>query len=437
MKNILNNLPIKKNDCVIAGISGGADSMVLLWLLNNYRKTIGFKLIAVHINHNLREQESLNDQHLVENFCKKYKITLSFYSVDCKNSKQSHESIEQCARRLRYDCFNQELKKQKAKYLILAHHKNDNAETILLNLARGTGIRGAMGIKQTNNILRPFLNVSKTEIELFAKENNIPYCLDSTNLDLAYSRNFIRKKIFPLLETKFPKVQDNFCAFAERLKEDEEYFISILPKDKVKIKENEIVIDKSLLKLQKPISIRTLQYALNEKNWLIDFSSTNLLDILNLSYCKTNTKIDLPNNLIAFVEYNNIIITKKDKSWLNKNIIPFKLGDICLLNQSYEIKFVNDNDVNFDSNKKYLDYDKIPQDAIFRTRREGDKFKKLGSGTKKLNDYFTDKKIPLKDRDKIIVLASKNRILMVLNYDISEDLKIDSFTQKIISICKK
>ena len=90
-----------------------------------------------------------------------------------------------------------------------------------------------------------------------------------------------------------------------------------------------------------------------------------------------------------------------------------------------------------DSNKKYLDYDKIPQDAIFRTRREGDKFKKLGSGTKKLNDYFTDKKIPLKDGDKIIVLASKNRILMVLNYDISEDLKIDSFTQKIISICKK
>ena len=437
MERILENLHIKKGETIIVGVSGGADSMVLLSALILAQKNKEFNLVAVHVNHNIRKGESLRDQKFVENYCTKNNVKLQIYNVDClKIQEKTKDSIEEVARILRYDCFNRELEKYKNARIALAHHKNDNAETIFMNLGRGAGIFGALGIKESDKIIRPLLNLSKQEILEIAKKNKIDFVTDSTNNDLFYTRNYIRNNIFPQIEKVFSMFQNNLISFANFLKEDNEYFESILPKESVTIKENSIEIEKQALLGARPISVRLLKYALDKKGWSKDFYKEHYNKILELATLKNGAKIDLPHKKEAFSEYDKIVITNKIEE-KNKEVADFKIGNINILNYEIKIEKSSLNSVSFDSDDKFLDLDKIPQNTVIRTRKNGDMFRKLGSGNKKLNDYFTDKKIPIRKRDEILLLASGNNILMVFGYDISENIKIDDKTENVIKISVK
>ena len=437
MKSILEKLIIDKNATVVAGVSGGADSMVLLFVLKEKQKESGFNLVCVHVNHNIRKGESERDQKFVENYCKKNNINYVVYSVDCpKEQEKTKQSMEEVARNLRYSCFNKELKKYKNGILALAHNKDDNAETIFMNICRGSGAMGAMGIKEQNGIIRPLIDLTKAEIKDIAKKNKIDYVEDSTNKDINYTRNYVRNKIFPEVEKIFPAFKDAFINFANNLKEDNEYFNSVFPKESVAFKQNSIEIDKKALKLPKPIAVRIVKYALDKKNWSKDFYKEHYNSICELVNFKNGTKIDLPLKKQAFVEYDKIVITIKENE-KNSEVVDFKIGKIKILGHEINIKQQPIENVDFEKNSKFLDLDKIPQNAVIRTRQNGDIFKKLGAGSKKLNDYFTDKKIPLRERNNILLLAYDYNVLMVFGYDISEQVKISDTTENVVEISFK
>ena len=434
MKRIFENINLPKNTKIIIGVSGGADSMVLLYALNKLKEERDYKLVCVHVNHNIRKTESTRDAKFVEEFCKQNNIEFILYSVDCLlEQEKTKQSLEEVARNLRYDCFKAELAKNKGAVLALAHHKDDNAETIFMNICRGAGVIGATGIRKQEGIIRPLLDLTKDEIKEIAKKYKIDFVEDSTNNNVEYTRNYVRNKIFPEIEKVFPAVKQNLVNFASVLKEDNEYFESLLPKESVLINPNSIEIEKNALKMPKPIATRLIKFALDKKGWSKDFYKEHYNKIIELASLKNGSKIDLPHKKQAFVEYNNIVITTK-KTEENIKEIDFKIGKFNFLNHTVIVKKSSLEKVDYLADNKFLDLDKIPQNAVIRTRRQGDVFKKLGAGAKKLNDYFTDKKIPLRGRDDVPLLASGNSVLLVLGYDISELVKIDENTENVVMV---
>ena len=434
MKRILENINLPKNSTIVVGVSGGADSMVLLYALNKLKEERNYNVICVHVNHNIRKTESKRDAKFVEDFCKKNNIEFALYSVDCvAEQEKTKQSIEEVARNLRYDCFKAELSKHKNAVLALAHHKDDNAETIFMNICRGAGTVGAMGIRKQEGIIRPLLNLTKNEIKEIAEKLKIAYVEDSTNNNIEYTRNYIRNKIFPEIEKVFPGAKNNLVNFASVLKEDNDYFESILPKESVLINQSSIEIEKGALKQPKPVAIRLIKFALDKKNWSKDFYKEHYNKIIELASLKNGSKIDLPHRKQAFVEYDKIIITKLITNG-ETGEIDFRIGKFSFLNHTFKVEKTTLEKVDYLGDSKFLDLDKIPQNAVLRTRKNGDIFKKLGAGAKKLNDYFTDKKIPLRQRDNIILLASGNNVLLVFGYDISESVKIDENTENVVRV---
>ncbi|MBO4570248.1 MAG: tRNA lysidine(34) synthetase TilS [Clostridia bacterium] len=421
---------------ILAGVSGGADSMVLLDLLHKKELEIGFKLICVHVNHNIRGKESLNDQKLVEDFCKKNNIAFKLYNVFClEEQKKTKETLEEVARRMRYNCFFEAFSEFKADYLFLAHHKNDQAETILMNIIRGTGVSGAIGIKKSEKIIRPLIEYTKNELIDYAKTNNIKFCLDQTNLDNDYTRNYIRNVIIPDIENINPNFINNLCSFSDKLLDDENYFSAILPYKLVKFnqKNKEIYISNDIFKYRKPIIVRLVKYCLNNFDWSKDIFNVHYDKICELKDFKSGTIINLPHSINVIKSYDKIIITKNSISKVN-NEVAFKIGKTKYNNKTITIERCNQSEVDFNLNSKFADYDKIPADAVFRTRKNGDIFTKIGSGTVKLSDYLIDKKIPQRERDNLILLASGKNILWICGVEISSNIIIDSSTENFIKL---
>ena len=212
---------LSSEDVVLVALSGGADSMALLYFLY---KNCNYKLYAAHINHNLRGEESDGDEEFVKTCCKNLKIELFILNADVKIEAQCKGfSIEQAARSIRYDFLEKTAEGLHAK-IATAHTLSDNMETVLFNLVRGTGIKGLCGIPPVrNNIIRPLLECTRAEIEEYCAKNNLSYVIDSTNTDTKYNRNFIRHKIIPALYQINPSFDIGVNRLTEGLRNDEDY----------------------------------------------------------------------------------------------------------------------------------------------------------------------------------------------------------------------
>ena len=188
---------INKGDTVIAALSGGADSVALLYVLYSLKNELGFSLAACHVNHNLRGEESDGDERFVRRMCRFLDIPLYVASIKVNDLRQKHDSLEECARRLRYEFFDSI---SRGKLIATAHTASDNCETILINMVRGTALSGICGIPvKRDNIIRPLLYNTRGDIERYCTENSLDYVTDSTNLSDDYTRNKIRHKVVPLL----------------------------------------------------------------------------------------------------------------------------------------------------------------------------------------------------------------------------------------------
>ena len=435
-KSVLDDC-VCENDKIVVGVSGGADSMCLLSLLLEKKEDLDFEIIVVHVNHNIRGEEALRDQEFVREFCKSHNVKFVCENVKVLEQKQkSSKTIEQIARELRYQVFNKILQEQKANKIALAHNKDDQAETVLMHIFRGSAVSGAKGMQKIcGNIIRPLINHSRGEIEEYNKKHNISSVYDSTNSDINYRRNFIRKEILPKLEEVYPSIANNLCEFAKTCAVDESYFEKNLPLEFLCQEDNLVEISSKILKCDPAIQTRLVKKAFEKLGDFADIEKKHILAVIELFAKRTGSKLSLPCSTVAVKEYDKVVISKK-QNLPKTGVIGFFEGEQFIpgfgkitLSQVKDKK-----DIHFGGEAHFIDKDKVPQSAVWRTRENGDMFSKFGSGTKKLNDYFTDKKIPERLRDQIPVLATENRILIVAGLDISNDVKITGQTKDVYKI---
>ena len=394
---------------VIAAISGGPDSMYLLEILQKFK----FKIVVAHIHHNLRKESDFEAQQL-EEYCKKHNLIFEFKKIE---KYPQDKFSEENARKIRYDFFDDLIKKYKSDILFTAHHGDDQVETILMRITRGSSLKGYAGIEYISTdrgykIVRPLINITKNDIIKYLNENNIWYAIDKSNKDLKYTRNRHRNKILPELKNENPNIHHKFQEFSDKVLLAHNYIrkqANILY-NKI-VKENEINVFEfnSLDKILKYYILeRYLKVIYEDKINLISTKHINM--IINKIYQNRNISFDLPYNKKAIIEYNSFKVSNLYK--ITKYSYEFN-ENVKLPNGKY---IYIDNNTALTSNYViHLNSKEIKLPFIVRTREDGDSMMvKNMSGRKKINDIFIDSKVPKEKRDsQPIVLDSSGEIIWI------------------------
>lgn len=258
---------IKKDEKIIVALSGGADSVTLIHCLNKIKEEIGFELFACHVNHNLRGAESDSDHAFAEALCKEMNIPLKIFSIDVSKAMEKHTSVEETARTLRYQAFSEESERLNAK-VATAHNSCDNTETVLLNLLRGTGLKGLCGIPPVRDyLIRPLILCTREEIEAYCDINGLRYVTDKTNFSTAYTRNKIRLEILPKLLEINPSLYGGVNRMTAALSEDSVFLENMAKKELCAAKIGDKTYNsEKLASLPRPILTRTISLILKERD---------------------------------------------------------------------------------------------------------------------------------------------------------------------------
>lgn len=427
IKEIKNRNLINENDKILIAFSGGPDSMFLYYILKKIQKEYNLEISLIYINHNLRYDVE-NDIKIVTKFAKENGVKLYIKNIDVKKyAKENKKSIELAARELRYEIINKTLIEIEYNKIATGHNLDDNVETLIFRLIRGTSTKGLKGIPiKRGNIIRPILHFEKNEIVKFLDEKNIEYVNDYTNLENDYTRNYIRNKIFPM----FSNINLNFKVKINELIEELNYD---------KISENKIALIKMLE--EKKVEL-TREKINNIYNSLYDTED-------NLK--KEGTKeFEIGEDYILRKEYDKIEILKKEKKKINFENEIIKINTLKKWN-SFEIGIFDDGAkklINIDEelkNNSKIKFYKINlneeiEEINIRSRNNGDRIKLKNIGYKKIKNILIDKKISKLERDTIPLILHKKEILAIGNISISEHLEkinIEEIRENMIILCIK
>ena len=450
LKYIEKNQLIKGGETVIVGLSGGADSVCLLSVLKEISEELDFSLYAIHVHHGIRRETADRDEAFSRKLCGDMKIPYKAEYIDVpKEAAGSGESYEECARRLRYGIFSKEAKGFEKPLIAVAHHKDDQAETVLFRMIRGTGIKGlAAMLPKNGNIIRPLLCLSKSDILSFLLDNQMSYVSDETNEDPSYSRNRIRLNILPEAEKICDGATEHIADICEDAKRASDFIEKcageLVARAELKGKNENIRLFKvDMLRESEEILINTALRQVIEGmiHSLKDVTREHIESIKGLLNGYEARSIDLPKGLKVRREGNELEFTVGDVLKTEEKK-PFFVeinsdGSVILpKGQELTISFddaVKIGDIPQNLYTKWLDYDKISPGLCLRQRQEGDYLIIDGKGSKKsLKKYMVDEKIPKSRRDTIPVLARGHEIFWVLGYRISESCKVDEKTEHII-----
>lgn len=440
------NHMIQPEDTVLAGVSGGGDSMAMLDILRRFREKKDFTLQAVHIHHQIREGEADRDCVFVEEMCRKWGIPCRIYTYPVPAlSKKWKVGLEEAGRMVRRDAFAQEKKRLGISdgnmKIALAHNKNDLAETMLHNLARGTGIRGLSAMRPVDGtIIRPVLCLEKKEIVNYLKEEKIPSILDSSNLSDEYTRNRIRHHILPLIEQEInEKAVAHMAAASGFLGEADEYFRKEGHKllELCRRTEDRIFFEDSFSEKE----VLFQKYAVMEAMEVLsgkckDFTAFHMQMLLSLFSMDTGKQISLPYGLSAVRTYGGIVLKKTSEEKADREIKELPIpGEVFCSCGSFDTKIFPYDRQKIEEKKytKWLDYDKIKKNPCIRTRRTGDYMIINAQGnTKKLNRCMIDAKIPADQREKIPLVVCENEVLWMVGSRMNERYKINPQTRKVL-----
>ncbi len=308
---------LDSGDNVIVGVSGGADSIALLHCLYSLSKKLGIKVCACHINHNLRGEESRRDEYFVRGFCDSLGIPLQVFSIDVTGNVKKHESIEERARKMRYSCFEKMCNEKNAK-LATAHTASDNAETVFINILRGTGTKGLTGIPPIRgNIIRPILRCTRDDIEEYCRINSLEFVTDSTNLNDDYTRNKIRHNIIPLLKEFNPSLLTAVSRMTSAVYDDNAYLeqVSLTAKEQCRVENGYSAI--KLSELDRPILTRVISSVLSENE--VEPSSLRINQCMEI-IMKKQGKVNLCLNKFAVVRKKVFRIQYEQQNYRRKSI---------------------------------------------------------------------------------------------------------------------
>ncbi len=405
---------LSKGDRVLIGVSGGADSIALLEFFVSVKEKYDLDICVAHIEHGIRGEDSVNDAEFVKNYCKKLGVSFYLKTIDAPNlAKKAKMGVEEYSRMARYDFFNT----IECDKIATAHNLTDNIETLLFRLARGTGLKGACSIPAVRGkIIRPFIEVSSGEIRKWCNDNNIPYRVDCTNSDSAYSRNLIRLEILPLFEKLNANYQDNIENFISDVNEDyafiDDYVKSIYPKI---VKNNEIDLPK-LNELDLSIKKRILIMFFDENGYSLN--RIHLQSVIDITL--KSGKMQIKENIFAISAKGKIRIAKFND--LNKK-------------DEFVTKILNIDEFKDKNIDFYCDCDKIVGNIIIRAKQAGDRIKPAGRNVSKtLKKLFNESAYPIEKRDKKIVVCDDFGIVGVIGLCADERVKVDCNTAKILTI---
>lgn len=409
-----NELYLKENDVIVLGNSYGPDSMALLNVLLNIRKKTNIKIIIAHVNHNLRK-ESAKEKIDLENFCLNNNLVFESMVIEQYGDDNFHNE----ARNIRYNFFEDLVRKYNANYLFTAHHGDDLIETIIMRIARGSTLKGYSGFSKiidmgTYKVVRPLIYVTKDEILEYNEKNNIQYAIDKSNFKDKYTRNRYRHVILPFLKKEDPNVHEKFLKFSTTLEEYDRYINNEIERSIKKVYKDKILDLKKYLELesliQKKIIYNILEDIYKDDLMIINDNHVKLIKMLIKSK-KANAYVYLPHNIKAVKEYDKIIISNSVKEAVNYEI---ELLDFVNLPNGHTIEKVDSHDNN-DNNICRISNGDIVYPLYVRTRKHGDRMslKKI-NGSKRLKDIFIDAKIPLSERDTWpIVVDSCDKIIWI------------------------
>lgn len=445
---------IKENENIVIGVSGGPDSMALLYILLELKESIDFKIFVAHLNHGVRGKDAKKDQLFVEEECKK--LNLPYYTKTIsmvEYGKEKGITAEEAGRELRYGFFREILKKQGGGKIAVAHNKNDQAETVIMRFMRGTGIDGLKGMEFiSEDIIRPILSINRAEIENYIEEKKIETVLDKTNLQPIYSRNKVRLELIPYIEENFnPNIIDTIWRISNLSQIDSEFLEKHSKKlfNQVVIKDgkNSIILDgRKILELDRSIQQRIIRNGIGKINGTLQgITESHVIFGLNLLLNgHTGKSINIINNIVIRLNYNELIIEKEINIKKKDYIYELKYPGVEFVEElgySFNMEIIDFQEgLKFEKSKYigYFDLDKINGDLFLRNRRAGDRFTPFGmKGSKKIKDYFIDEKINKESRDIIPILTDKNHILWLVGYRTSERYKINRNTEKILKITYK
>lgn len=420
---------LTENRPVLVGVSGGADSIALLTILVE----LGYSCIAAHCNFHLRGEESLRD----ERFTKEYveKLQIPFVKIDFETEQyaaENHLSIEMAARELRYRWFEEQRVHWGAQAIVVAHHRDDNVETFLMNLIRGTGIRGLSGIQPKNGfVVRPMLAVSREEIQNWFAKRNLSYVTDSTNLSDAYTRNFIRLRILPLLEEVNPSVKKAIARTSEHLAATEAIYLQVIEEARKEVFDSENRL--SIAALMKYPALNAVLYELLK---VYGFSRSVVEDIYS-SLTKESGKVFFSSSFRLIKDRDYLLLSPLVKEETQEYILN---GDekewIGPIELSFEsVVITTDFQIRKEKNIAYFDADKLTFPLTLRKWQEGDWFIPFGmKGRKKLSDYFSDRKFSRLEKEQTWLLCSGDTIIWIVGERSDNRFCLDKMTKRALVV---
>lgn len=433
--NMLNN-----GENIVVGLSGGADSCALTHILTRLSGKMDLHITAVHINHGIRGEEAERDERSAEEFCRRLNIEFIAYHCDIP-SEAAKRGIgeEEAGRLVRYEKFYETAEKKNGAKTAVAHNMNDKAETLIMNLCRGAGMKGLAGIKPVSgSIIRPLIFCTRDEIEKYCDDNNIEYCTDSTNLQNEYTRNKIRNILLPWLSENInPAAGMNMANASELLREEEEYLESKAQEQYKKLLKDSgdgfvSLNADGLASEHGVIRRRVLRIALRSlRPDMRDFGRKHTESAEDILMGDTGRRISLPGGITVSKGYGliNILYDREKQGAFCYDIEPGKKYFIKET-ESYVLLSLNEeknikNAVNICTKK--IDYDKIKDKIQLRTRQTGD-FISIKNGRKKIKDIFIDDKIPSDKRDSYPLLVCGKSVIIVgdrlgTDYYVGQDTK--------------
>ncbi len=438
-----------RNKRICVALSGGGDSVALLYALKERAGEWNISLSAVNVEHGIRGESSRADTEFVKELCTKENIPLFCFSENVPRlAEEWGMGVEAAARAVRYRVFLDILRQDKADYIATAHHAGDNAESVLFNLLRGSALTGAGGISEFVNawelaaaispetraedmdilrgkgIIRPLLSVPKSEILAYLRENKLEWREDESNADTGYTRNFLRQEVLAPARERFPSLDKALYNFSRAAREDDEFLYGLARQYLYEEGEVRFV---AATEVFKPLFVRACLLALRHFDVEKDYTLQNLLDICAVAEGENGKAVDLPRGIVARREYGKIAFYRRP-SFAGAGRSPeypfgegeFAFGKLCVRvvrgehpAESFALR-----------RPLYIDGARLPGYCVLRTRKEGDVFQKFGSGTKKLKDFFIDEKIPQRLRGGIPLVACGKEVFAVCGVEISEKVKI-------------
>ena len=429
-EQILEHQMIRRSDIGIAAVSGGADSVCMLYLLHALSGELGFRLVVAHVHHGIRGEEADRDADYVQRLSDQLGLECRVYHRDVPQIvRDQGGSLEEAGRRVRYACLEELKRETGARWIALAHHRDDAAETVLFHLIRGTGLRGLRGILPVQqDRIRPLLGLDREEIEAWLKEREIPYCTDSTNSDVTYARNRIRNVILPQMQEINPGAKEHILRLAQDAEERYAQILKEIQQTEIKcdtidactilpeFAEDPEVLGELILKRMEELAGSSR-----------DISRKHIDSVAGLFRKTTGKRVDLPYGLEAVRSYEGVILRRTDGE---KGKCGAQ-GRITCIRRPY----ISGEDIPTEKYRKMLDADRVTGELVLRTPQPEDRIMIHADGSrKKLQRFFIDAKVPQEARGNWPVVADDREVLWIVGLRLSESCKVTEATKNICLI---